>query len=215
MKYSDIYKYKDGGKLKKDNTKVVINNGLPVKSLDELKKEQLMAADEKIKEVSQQYDKSLTATPTFYGGKEQNMSQYPMNSVQKLIYKSKEAAEADRQYNFGKALTNIISFVPGPVGYGANMASGAIDIAEGNEAPGAIQFIPNRVSKAVSGFNNLMTSKDLYDYGTTPEKTYPDMLPYYTDDYKRELLKPKSITSRKNGGVINYLKNNYYNKLKK
>lgn len=41
MKYSDIYKYKNGGESKKDNTKVIVNNGLPVKSLDELKSEKL------------------------------------------------------------------------------------------------------------------------------------------------------------------------------
>lgn len=49
MKYSDIYKYKDGGESKKDNTKVIVNNGLPVKSLDELKQEQLRAINEKNK----------------------------------------------------------------------------------------------------------------------------------------------------------------------
>ena len=142
----------------------------------------------------------LSATPTYYGGKEQNKSQYPMTTTQKLIHKAKKSSEADRQYNFGKALTNMTSFVPGPIGYGANMASGAIDIGEENEVPGAMQFIPNRVSRAVSGFNNLMTSKDLYDYDTTPEKTYPSYLPYYTDEYKRELFKPQSLTSQAYGG---------------
>jgi hypothetical protein len=144
---------------------------------------------------------NLMSTPTYYGGKEQNMSQYPMTTAQKLIHKSKEAAESDRQYNFGKALTNMTSFVPGPIGYGTNMASGTMDIAEGNEVPGAMQFIPNRVSKAVSGFNNLMTGKDLYNYTTTPEKTYSSYLPYYTNEYKRELFKPQSLTSHKYGGI--------------
>lgn len=144
---------------------------------------------------------NLIATPTYYGGKEQNMSQYPMTTAQKLIHKSKAASEADRQYNFGKALTNVASFVPGPIGYVANAVSGVMDIAEGNEVTGTMQLIPNRVSRTVSGFNNLMTSKDLYDYGTTPEKTYSSYLPYYTDEYKRELFKPQSLTKQKYGGI--------------
>lgn len=179
------------------NNEYIKENKEPVKTQDTVK-ERYQAFFPNPANLS---DKPVSATPTYYGGKEQNMSEYPMTTAQKLINKAKATSEADRQYNFGKALINVASFVPGPIGYGANMASGAMDIAEGNEVLGAMQFIPNKASKAVSGFNNLMTSKNLYDYGTTPEKTYSSYLPYYTDEYKRKLFKPQSLTNHKYGGI--------------
>jgi hypothetical protein len=142
----------------------------------------------------------LSATPTYYGGKEQNMSQYPMTTAQKLIHKSKTAAEAQRQYNTAKALSNVASFIPGPIGYTASGLSGGMDISEGNTLSGALQFVPTKASLALSGLNNLISAKDIYNYNVTPEPTYPDMLPYYTNEYKRELFKPQSITSQAYGG---------------
>ena len=152
-------------------------------------------------------DKPVSATPTYYGGKEQNMSQYPMTTAQKLIYKAKKAAEIENDYNAAKQSLNVAGFIPGPYGLGANILAGTVDIAEGDYGQGIVQGAATvlrntsgKKAQAIKGLSNLITGKEIYDYGTTPEKTYIDMLPYYTDKYKRELFKPQSLTSQKYGG---------------
>jgi hypothetical protein len=143
--------------------------------------------------------KSLKAVPTYVSGKEKNVS-YTNNPAKKLIAQAKANAQADREYNAAKALTNMASFAPGPLGYAANMMSGASNFNEGDVIPGAMQFIPGRVSKSISGANNLMTGKELYNYNNEPGPSYPEYLSHLTDDYKRELFKPQSLTSQKYGG---------------
>jgi ribosomal protein S27E len=147
----------------------------------------------------------LSATPTYQGGKEQNVS-YTNNAGKKILAKAKAAAEADRQYNFGKALLNATSFVPHPViGTAANLMAGSLDMTEGEHVPGALQWAEAALRndpkiQALKGFNNLMTGKDLYNFGTSPTEVYNNYLPYYTNEQKREMFKPQSLTSQKYGG---------------
>lgn len=145
---------------------------------------------------------SLQTVPTYISGKQEN--QYTPHK--RLLAQAKANAEATNQYNATKAFVNSASFFPGIPGLIANSLSGGMDYVEGNNAEAALQLVPGRVSRTINGASNLMTAKDLYNYSSIPEESQASTLPYLTDEYKRNLFKPKSITYEEFGGDFDEMK---------
>lgn len=143
----------------------------------------------------------LQASTTYVSGKEQNtLSSMPVHK--RLLAQAKEAAEIKRINNVLKATANTASFFPGIPGILGNAASAAYNVEDGDYMLGALQMIPDRTSQTISGFNNLISGKELYDFYTQPKPNYGNFLPYLTDEYKRELFKQKPLTVQKDGGWL-------------